>query len=72
MLSILLAHPTRVLSRARSSWSCCAARIDPFDRSVDVRISRLRQTLRDDARSPQIIKTVYGEGYVIGVPVEQE
>jgi DNA-binding winged helix-turn-helix (wHTH) protein len=26
--------------------------------------------LRDDARSPRIIKTIYGEGYVIGVPVE--
>ncbi len=46
--------------------------IDPFDRSVDVRISRLRQVLRDDARSPKIIKTIYGEGYVMGVPVEQE
>jgi two-component system, OmpR family, response regulator len=45
--------------------------LDPFDRSIDVRISRLRQTLRDDARSPRIIKTIYGEGYVIGVPVEQ-
>jgi two-component system OmpR family response regulator len=43
---------------------------DPFDRSIDVRISRLRQILGDDARAPQIIKTVYGEGYVIGVPVE--
>jgi two-component system OmpR family response regulator len=43
---------------------------DPFDRSIDVRISRLRQTLGDDARSPQVIKTVYGEGYIIGVPVE--
>jgi len=45
--------------------------LDPFDRSVDVRVSRLRQTLGEDARSPQIIKTVYGEGYVIGVPVEK-
>jgi two-component system OmpR family response regulator len=44
---------------------------DPFDRSIDVRISRLRQALGDDARSPQIIKTVYGEGYVIGVPVQR-
>jgi two-component system OmpR family response regulator len=45
--------------------------MDPFDRSIDVRNSRLRQTLRDEARSPTIIKTVYGEGYVIGVPIEQ-
>jgi two-component system, OmpR family, response regulator len=33
-------------------------------------VSRLRQILGDDARAPQIIKTVYGEGYVIGVGVE--
>jgi len=40
-----------------------------FDRSIDVRVSRLRQILGDDARAPQIIKTVYGEGYVVGVTV---
>jgi len=45
---------------------------DPFDRSIDVRVSRLRQILGDDARAPQIIKTVYGEGYVIGVSVVTE
>ena len=38
---------------------------------IDVRVSRLRQTLRDDARAPHIIKTVYGEGYIIGVAVER-
>ena len=39
-------------------------------RCIDVCLG-LRQTLRDDARAPRIIKTIYGEGYVIGVPVEQ-
>jgi two-component system OmpR family response regulator len=72
LLVILLAHPTRVLSRSQLMELLRGRDIDPFDRSVDVRISRLRQVLRDDARSPKIIKTVYGEGYVMGVPVEQE
>ena len=72
LLSILLAHPTRVLSRSQLMELLRGRDIDPFDRSVDVRISRLRQVLRDDARSPKISKTVYGEGYVMGVPVEQE
>lgn len=72
LLAILLAHPTRVLSRSQLMELLRGRDIDPFDRSVDVRISRLRQVLRDDARSPKIIKTVYGEGYVMGVPVEQE
>jgi two-component system OmpR family response regulator len=71
LLAVLLAHPKRVLSRAQLMELLRGRDFDPFDRSIDVRISRLRQTLRDDARSPTIIKTVYGEGYVIGVPVEQ-
>ena len=72
LLSLLLAHPGRVLSRVQLAELLRGRDFDPFDRSIDVRISRLRQTLKDDARAPQIIKTVYGEGYVIGVPVEQE
>jgi len=72
LLSILLAHPTKVLSRSQLMELLRGRDIDPFDRSLDVRISRLRQVLRDDARAPKIIKTVYGEGYVMGVPVEQE
>ena len=71
LLSVLLAHPKRVLSRVQLMELLRGRDMDPFDRSIDVRISRLRQTLRDDARSPTIIKTVYGEGYVIGVPIEQ-
>jgi two-component system, OmpR family, response regulator len=70
LLSVLLAHGSRVLSRAQLMELLRGRELDPFDRSIDVRISRLRQTLRDDARSPRIIKTVYGEGYVVGVPVE--
>jgi two-component system, OmpR family, response regulator len=71
LLSVLLSHATRVLSRAQLMELVRGRELDPFDRSIDVRISRLRQTLRDDARSPRVIKTIYGEGYVIGVPVEQ-
>jgi two-component system OmpR family response regulator len=71
LLAVLLAHPKRVLSRAQLMDLLRGRDLDPFDRSIDVRISRLRQTLRDEARAPTIIKTVYGEGYVIGVPVEQ-
>jgi len=71
LLTVLLAHPKRVLSRVQLMELLRGRDIEPFDRSIDVRISRLRQTLRDDARSPTIIKTVYGQGYVIGVPVEQ-
>jgi two-component system OmpR family response regulator len=70
LLAVLLSAGNRVLSRAQLTELLRGREADPFDRSIDVRVSRLRQLLGDDARAPQIIKTVYGEGYVIGVPVE--
>ena len=72
LLVTLLARAPKVLSRAELMELVRGRELDPFDRSIDVRVSRLRQTLRDDARAPQIIKTVYGQGYLIGVPVERE
>lgn len=71
VLSSLLAHGNRVVTRARLMELARGREADPLDRSIDVRISRLRQILCDDARSPRIIKTVHGEGYVIGVPIEK-
>jgi two-component system, OmpR family, response regulator len=72
LLAVLLAHAGKVLSRQQLMDLLRGRDLDPFDRSIDQRVSRLRQILKDDARSPRIIKTVYGEGYVIGVPVEPE
>ena len=71
VLSLLLAHGNRVVSRGKLIELARGRDAGPFDRSIDVRISRLRQVLGDDARLPRIIKTVHGEGYVIGVPVER-
>jgi two-component system OmpR family response regulator len=71
LLVVLLENAPRLLTRVALLEIVRGRDFDPFDRSIDVRVSRLRQTLRDDARSPRIIKTVYGEGYVIGVPVER-
>jgi len=71
VLAALLAHGNRVVSREKLVELARGRDAAPFDRSIDVRISRLRQILGDDARGPRIIKTVHGEGYVIGVPVER-
>jgi two-component system OmpR family response regulator len=70
LLTVLLGSPSRVLSRSQLATLLRGREADPQDRSIDVRVSRLRQLLGDDARASQIIKTVYGEGYVIGVGVE--
>jgi two-component system, OmpR family, response regulator len=72
LLSLLLANAPRVVTRAELMELARGRSFDPFDRSIDVRVSRLRQTLCDKGRSPQIIKTVYGEGYIVGVAVERD
>ena len=40
---------------------------DAMDRIVDVHIAHLRQKLEDDPKKPEIIKTVHGQGYSLGV-----
>ena len=70
LLKIFLAHPNRVLTRDQLIELMKPRDAGPFDRAIDVQVSRLRQRLRDDAREPRIIKTVRGEGYVLAAPVE--
>jgi two-component system OmpR family response regulator len=70
LLRVFLAHPNRVLSRDQLIELMISREAGPFDRAIDVQVSRLRQRLRDDAREPRIIKTVRGEGYVLAAKVE--
>ena len=43
--------------------------VSPFDRSIDVRISRLRRKLEPDPQNPKLIRTVYGAGYLLAAAV---
>ena len=72
LLRAFAEHPNRVLSRDQLIELMVARDAGPFDRAIDVQVSRLRQRLRDDAREPRIIKTVRGEGYVLAAPVVLE
>lgn len=72
LLKVFLDHANRVLSRDQLLNLTQGRDADPFDRSIDLQISRLRQKLGDDARSPQIIKTVRNEGYVLATVVAKE
>ena len=67
MLQALLKNPNRILSREQFIGE---RDIDPYDRSVDVRVSRLRRKLEDDPQNPRLIKTVYGAGYLFTATVE--
>ena len=71
LLRVFLDHPNRVLSRDQLLDLSQGREADPLDRSIDVQVSRLRQRLGDDPRSPGLIKTVRGEGYVLSVPVDK-
>ncbi len=72
LLRVFLAHPNRVLSRDQLIDLMISREAGPFDRAIDVQVSRLRQRLREDAREPRIIKTVRGEGYVLAAKVEAQ
>jgi two-component system, OmpR family, response regulator len=70
LLRVFLAHPNRVLNRDQLIDFMLSRDASPFDRSIDVQVSRLRHRLGEDAKEPAIIKTVRGEGYVLSAPVE--
>jgi two-component system, OmpR family, response regulator len=72
LLRVFLEHPNRVLNRDQLLNLTQGRDADPFDRSIDIQISRLRQKLGEDARMPQIIKTVRNGGYVLAGQVTVE
>lgn len=72
LLRVFLEHPNRVLNRDQLLDLTQGREADPFDRSIDVLISRLRKRLEDDPKDPAIIKTVRGEGYVLASSVSRQ
>lgn len=72
LLEIFLQNPQRVLSRDELLERTQGRNAVPYDRSIDVQISRLRTRLRDNGREPQLIKTVRGDGYVLATDVRPQ
>src|SRR4051794_8050568 len=70
LLRAFLDYPHRVLTRDQLLNFTQGRDTEPFDRSIDLMVSRLRQRLKDDAREPRYIKTVRNEGYVFSLPIE--
>jgi two-component system, OmpR family, response regulator len=71
LLTTLLDRPNRVLTRDMLMDLIHNRQPGPFDRAIDVAISRLRRKLEDDGRNPSVIKTVRGGGYVLSATVER-
>jgi two-component system phosphate regulon response regulator OmpR len=68
LLATFAAHPGRVLSRDQLLDLAHNKEIEPFDRSIDIRITRIRRKIEEDPAKPQAIKTVRGAGYVYTPP----
>ena len=64
LLKALVDHPNQVLSRDQLLGMTRNREWEPFDRSIDIRITRLRRKVEDDPAHPRVIKTVRGAGYM--------
>ena len=69
LLAAFVEHPKRVLSREQLLDLTKGRSTVPFDRSVDVQLSRLRRKIEADPKSPELIKTVRGGGYILACDV---
>ena len=72
LLREFVRHPGRMLSRAYLLDALGGKRPDPFDRSIDVLVGRLRRKMEPDAKPPRLIVTVPGEGYKFAAPIGAE
>lgn len=64
MLKALVRHPRQPLSRDKLALLARGREFEPFDRSLDVQVSRLRKMIETDPAQPRYIQTVWGVGYV--------
>ena len=68
LLAAFAENPNRVLSRDRLLDLAHNRDWEPFDRSIDIRIARIRRKVEPDPTKPQVIKTVRGAGYIYVPP----
>jgi two-component system phosphate regulon response regulator OmpR len=64
LLFTLVTHPNRVLNRDQIMDLVHGRDWNPFDRSIDTQIGRLRKKIEPDPKHPSLIKTVRGAGYI--------
>ena len=71
LLQVFLNFPNHILSRDQLLDYSHGREIEPYDRTIDMQVSRLRRRLGEDPKNPELIKTVRGVGYVFSVRVEK-
>lgn len=71
LLKVFAERPQRVLSRDQLLDLARGRDAVPFDRSIDIQVSRLRRKIESDPQAPELIKTVRGGGYLFTPKVER-
>jgi DNA-binding response OmpR family regulator len=71
MLTVLVTHAGRVLTRDQLMDLTRGRQMEAFDRAVDAQIVRLRRKIEADPKRPQLVKSVRGVGYVFAAGVSQ-
>ena len=71
LLRIFVERPNRVLSRDTLVSQLKGYERDPFDRSIDIRVTRLRRKIEIDPAAPVYVRTIRGEGYLFNPRGEQ-
>lgn len=71
LLVTFIHHPGHVLNRDQLIDLTQGRESVPFDRSIDTQVSRLRKRIEVDPKDPQLIKTVWGGGYVFTPEIEK-
>ena len=70
-LKVFLERPQRVLSRDQLLDLARGREAVAFDRAIDTLVSRLRRKLERDPKNPELIKTIWGGGYLFAADVTQ-
>ena len=71
LLKVFLERPQRVLSRDQLLDLARGREAVAFDRAIDTLVSRLRRKLEQDPKNPELIKTIWGGGYMFSADVTQ-
>lgn len=72
LLRVFLERPKRTLSRDQLLDLARGREAQAFDRAIDTLVSRLRRKLEEDPKNPELIKTVWGGGYLFSAEVTHE
>jgi two-component system OmpR family response regulator len=71
LLAAFVANPNQVLERDRLLELVAGRRWQPFDRTIDQHISRVRRKIERDPKRPELIKSIRGQGYLLAAQIER-